>query len=62
MYVLILRKTFSDFEFVFIPEVRYRYDNQQVQSNSKYRNARQQDVKENDVSTMLCWLLAGGVK
>ncbi len=45
-----------------MPKVGDRDDDKQVKSNSQQRDARQEDVKENSLSLMLCWLSAGGVK
>ena len=48
--------------FIFLPVMGDGDDDQQVESHSEQRDARQQYVKEYGLSTMLLWLPAGGVE
>lgn len=45
-----------------MPEMGDGDDDKQVESHSEQRDARQQDVKENGLSTILHWLSTRGVK
>lgn len=45
-----------------MPEVSDRDDDQQVESHCEQRDAREQDVKDYGLSTMLHWLPAGSIQ